>query len=188
MEKHTLWPTTVIRVNLADKEDIDLDQLAQEIILNYGHADNTHKELDDHGFMVQGLVNLREKYITPLVKKYLSEEFRVDLDHYDVTVYSFPVSITGDMEHHYHPKSTITTIFYPLDATAMLVLLDPRGASCRGYPAEMMRDYFGSMRITPVAGDLWIIPSFLAHQVRCGKEEMRLSFVSDYHIEVKGVQ
>lgn len=183
MERIQPWTTVIGKFNIADQ--VDLDVIAGAILANSMQVNGSFASIIDSSPEAADLVDLRDRCITPKVLEYIREEFGMNLAPQDVDILSQCVCIQdgADLEHHVHAMSSLTVVMYPVDAASRLVLVDPRGNACRGYPRHVVREQFGNHRITPKAGDVYIIPSYILHSVNVVKDELRLSFVNDYFLD-----
>lgn len=183
METIQPWNTTIGRFNVAHQ--VDLEEITSAILTCSMKVNGSFPPMDESDPNAAPLVALRDNHITPRVIEYIRDEFNMDLSAKDMDILTQCVCIPngGDLESHIHAMSSLTVVMYPIDAQASLILNDPRGAACRGYPRAAVEYAFGNYRITPKAGDVYIIPSYIQHSVNAVLNEMRLSFVNDYFLD-----
>lgn len=183
MERIQPWTTTIGKFNIADQ--VDLDVITGAVLANSMQVNGSFASIDPNSPEVAYLLDLRDRCITPKVLEYIRDEFGMNLAPQDVDILSQCVCIQdgADLEHHIHAMSSLTVVMYPVDAASRLVLVDPRGNAARGYPSYISRGHFGNYRITPKAGDVYIIPSYILHSVNAVRDELRLSFVNDYFLD-----
>lgn len=183
MELIEPWRTRIGIVNLKGK--CKLEAVGDEILALHcmsPEGDETPYPATREEF--PDIIETRDNWITPAVVEYFKQEF--DYNYQDVKVESFGrwLAVGKSLGAHLHGSSAVTTILYPDDYDSEIVLYDPRGNACRGYPRSVRDGYFGDFKYTPKAGDLVILPSYLQHYVPPVKDEMRLTLVSDYYIEL----
>lgn len=184
MEMIRPWHTTIGKFNVADL--CDLEMIAQEIFASNSIEGGAIRPLnDDQDPMVANMMDLRDRVITPKVLEYIKAEFGMDLKADEVGTATFCVSFADgdDMEPHIHGLSSLTVVMYPMASNAKMILMDPRGAACRGYPRPIRDRNFGNYRIDPQPGDVYIIPSYILHSVATVNNEYRISFINDYFID-----
>lgn len=174
------WLTTIGKFNIADS--VDLEEISSAIMACCQQIDGSYSALKENDPIAECLFNLRDQFITPKVIEYVVNEFGLGTVREDYDIFSLATCITdgNDLESHIHAMSSFTVVMYPADSPCRLVLNDPRGSACRGYPRSMVKDHFGNMHITPKAGDVYIIPSYVRHSVMTVQKEFRLTFVNDY--------
>lgn len=135
------------------------------------------------------VVDFRENFVAPKVI-----EFMRDCMGFEVTS---PARIDTfakwfkpgqDLGAHLHGGTHITTVYYPADSEAALMIFDPRFNASRGYPQQVRDKHFAPYVFHPRAGDLVIMPSYLMHGVKVVQEEMRLSLVNDFFFHCGGRQ
>lgn len=180
MELIRPWTTTIAKFNIADL--VDLEEIGTAIVACCQQINGSYSAIRPEDPIAECLFNLRNDHITPKVLEYFKAEFEMSPKAEDFDIFSLATCITdgNDLESHIHAMSSVTTVMYPADSPCRLTLNDPRGAACRGYPREMVNGHFGNMHITPKAGDVYIIPSYVRHSVMTVKDEYRLTFVNDY--------
>ncbi|MNZ38867.1 hypothetical protein D3C78_563510 [compost metagenome] len=183
MEHIQPWNTTIGRFNV--KHQVDLEAIASAILACSRRVNGSFPPIDESEPEAAVLIELRDKHITPRVIEYIRDEFNMALSAKDMDVSTHCVNIPtgGDIESHMHSRSSLTVVMYPLDADSLMILNDPRGAACRGYPRAVVEHAFGNHHIKPRAGDVYIVPSYIQHSVNPVMGELRLSFVNDYFLE-----
>lgn len=183
MELIEPWRTRIGRVNLKDR--CDLEAVASEVLaLHHLTPEGDEKPYPATASEFPAVIGLRDNVITPLVVEFFKQEF--NHDYQDVRVESFGrwLSEGKSLGAHYHGSSAVTCILYPEDYDSEIVVYDPRGNACRGYPRQVRDSCFGDFKIYPKAGDLVILPSYLMHYVPTVRDTMRLTLVNDYYIEL----
>jgi hypothetical protein len=184
MELFRPWQTSIARINVA--ELCDLDQLTQEIlIVSAGGTVAVPQDATRDDPFVGGIVTLRDDVITPRVMEYIRTEYGLNCDPETVAMETWGMNIApgSDLETHIHGLSNFTTVFYPCESDARLVLVDPRLNAARGFSKSLRDRNFGNLRVDPKPGDLWIFPSFVPHSVTSVGNEFRLSLVNDYFLD-----
>lgn len=173
------WKTNIGYLNVKDK--VDLTALANEIIELHclTHDDDTKPFITDAS--VSPLtIQLRDNCITPAVKAYVKETMDFDLVNFRVDTFGKWFKTGQNLTAHLHGGTGITTIFYCADSKDSLISFDPRGNACRGYPRDIRDNHFGNFTISPKAGDIYILPSYVQHCIPTVDDDMRLSLVNDY--------
>lgn len=163
--------------------DHDMTALSNEIIAIHAMSHND----DDKPFEVTKdlcplVIEFRDRYITPHVKHYIERAFNRKPNDIELKVDTFGKWFQQGQElgAHLHGGTAVTTVFYPADTQAKLMVFDPRFNASRGYPRDIRDNHFGEFIFHPKAGDLIIMPSYLMHSVTTVQEEARLSLVNDY--------
>jgi len=174
------WRTRIGVVNL--KDHCDLMQLADEVLaLSYMVASDDDKPYTPTDQEFRLIVDVRQRLITPAVIDFIHQEFNYKYQTVQVESFGRWLPEGKALGAHLHGSSAVTTILYLGDYDSEIVLYDPRGNACRGYPREIRDSYFGQHHYSPKAGDLVILPSYLEHYVPPVKDQMRLTLVSDYY-------
>lgn len=156
MELLSPWETHIAKINLSSK--CNLDKITEEMFLMERESpDKVDLCITDES-LVPNIISLRDKLITPLVSDYVKNEFHYDLYKHGINLRTWGVILSDktSLDVHYHPQSNVTSVFYPNSNLTSLMLMDPRGNACRGYPLEIQKQCFGNLRIKPNAGDLYI--------------------------------
>lgn len=176
------WEIKIAHFNVKDL--IDLDAVRDEIV--YLHC---LTEGDDRGQsyvtpdFIPHILKMRDELITPRVQQYVKETWDYDM--------ALPINVETSgkwikegegLFPHYHPGSCVSALFYPDDSKSGLAMFDPRGNACRGYPRPIRDKFFRAHGISPVAGEVFIFPSYIQHSVTHVKEDMRLSLLSEYYM------
>ncbi len=180
------WRTRLVRINL--KEHIhDFDGLVSEIVAqnDLKRDGETEQEICD-AERTPLLHSLRELLITPAVKRYVKEfyDYEIDDDRLSSTSWVVYGRHNEGVTFHSHAGSQISTVLYLVANPGDLIMVDPRGHACRGYPPEIRENHFNNHRIIPCDGDLWIFPSYVQHYVEPGREdELRVSLPTDYFFD-----
>lgn len=176
------WPTVIGRTNIAGQ--IDLEKLAEETLhLNL----LTHGEDDSQQHITQlkhpVIIQARDCIITPLIKEYCLEQWGFELKDKE-----FRSETNGKwipegegLYPHLHPGSCLSAIIYPSDSESGINLFDPRTNASRGYPKAIRRNNMKAVSISPKAGDVLLIPSFVQHSVSHVKDDVRLSLLFEYY-------
>ena len=176
MELIEPWKVTIGKLNVGNQ--FDLDEILNELLL-MEHV--VEENADDHvEILGPNITLLRDTFITPAALDYVEKTMQHVKGFFSSNTWAVSLKDNKSLEVHIHSDSNITTVFYPMDSDTALVLVDPRGAACRGYPSAVRANHFGRLRITPRAGDLYIFPSYLQHYVVQTDNEFRLSLVTDY--------
>lgn len=174
------WRTRMVVVNLKDK--CDLESLSTEIVtlgvMSPSDGDYAYPLTDDE---FPTILNFVAEHITPIVLSYIKDVFEYKGGIPKVETFGRWLSEGDTVGSHLHGSSGVTTIFYPDDYATGIVVYDPRGNACRGYPREMRDNYFKEYHHTPKSGELLILPSYLAHYVPPVKDSLRLTLVNDYY-------
>ena len=132
---------------------------------------------------------LRDNVIAPKVAEYLKTAMKYEAkDGVRIDTFAKWFKPGQELGAHLHGGTHITTVYYPADSDASLMIFDPRFNASRGYPQQIRDNHFGPFVIFPKAGDLIIMPSYLMHSVKVVQEEMRLSLVNDFFFKDKGRQ
>lgn len=177
------WRTRIARLNLKDQIE-DYDGLINEVI-----AQNDLKrqgELEENVCdpnKTPLLYALRELIITPAVKRYAKEfySYEINDDHLETTSWLVYGRHNEGMPLHNHAGAHLSTVLYLVANPGDLMMVDPRGQACRGYPVEIREKHFNLERIRPQDGDLYIFPSYVQHYVEAGDpNELRISLPIDY--------
>jgi len=177
------WRTRIAVTNLADK--CDLQAIGDEILaLHCMSPEGDDKPYPATREEFPELIGVRDTWITPIVVDFIKQEFGYDYQNVKVESFGRWLAEGKSLGAHLHGSSAITTILYPDDYESEIVLYDPRGNACRGYPRSVRDSYFGDFKYSPAAGDLVVLPSYLQHYVPPVKDEMRLTLVNDYYIEL----
>lgn len=180
MEFTPLWKVEIAKVNLLDR--VNNEALIEEVhLLHCLCPRESDRALALTKEQFPALVAFRDDILLPQAHAYIRNVFGVVPS--DITVDTFG-KVFGDKEglgHHLHGNSMLTTVYYPEDSSAGMTLFDPRFNASRGYPRSIRDGHFGDHYITPKAGDLWIMPSYLQHNVEPNKQDMRISLINDFH-------
>ncbi len=174
------WPTVIGLTNIAGK--IDLDCLSDEIFnLNLlTKGEDASQQWATHE-AVPLIMSLRDDIINPLVEQYSLEQWEYPLTDYRVETNAKWIPQGEGLYPHLHPGSNLSAIIYPKDSPSGITLFDPRMNASRGYPKPIRRGYMKPVTISPKAGDVLIIPSYIQHSVSYVKEEVRLSLLFEYY-------
>jgi len=168
-----LWPTKLIQFKW-DNQEL-LGNVVNDIILKFpdGISDSERPDIEEYPEIKPAY-----DYVNDCVEKFLEVEFPKQ------GTYSFSwwvhVYRQGATHHiHNHLGSQFTGILYratpPVDGE--LVLHDPRGNANRGYNNNL-KHMFDPIILKPEAGDLFIFPSFVWHNVETVKD-MRICMPFD---------
>lgn len=168
-----LWPTSLAQFKWEDQTS--LGNVVNDIILKFseGISDSERPDISEYNELQSA-----HSFIDNSIKSYLNSDFP------NQETYSFSwwvhVYRQGATHHiHNHLGSQFTGILY-LATPAIggeLVLHDPRGNANRGYN-QNLNSMFAPMVIKPEAGDLFIFPSFVWHNVETVKD-MRICMPFD---------
>jgi hypothetical protein len=168
-----LWPTTLAQFTWDDQ--IALGNVVNDIIMKFpdGISDHERPDIDEYSEL-----KLAHEFIDNSIKSYLESDFPKQKSfsfNWWVHVYR-----QGATHHiHNHLGSQFTGILYlatpPVGGE--LVLHDPRGNANRGYNSNL-NHIFEPVVLKPQAGDLFIFPSFVWHNVETVKD-MRICMPFD---------
>lgn len=182
MELTSLWKVEIAKVNVLDL--VNNEALIEEVhLLHCLCPRESDRALALTKAQFPALVAFRDDILTPLAEDYIKRVFEVLPS--EITVDTFGKVFGNDegLGSHLHGNSMLTTVYYPEDSSAGMTLFDPRFNASRGYPRSVRDHHFGDHYITPKAGDLWIMPSYLQHNVEANKQDMRLSLINDFHFK-----
>ena len=180
------WKTIISKMSVVDF--VDLDALAGEIFTLDSEWDtDVGPNPSITSVLTPNIIKLRDEIITPAVLAYVNDIFDFEYDPSNLVVHTKGLTLRDNdyVGAHFHSAASFTTIFYPANSQAKLMLIDPRGNACRGYPRGVRKKHFDDIIIDPMAGDLYILPSYIAHQVTPVKSEFRTSLINDYFLGVK---
>lgn len=156
------------------QEAFTLNQMATD-------EDVTQSFLDKDLFPL--LLGSRDEIITPAVRAYAQSLWEYDIQgRFEVETNAKWIPQGEGLYPHYHAGSCISVIVYPQDSASGLNVFDPRGHACRGYPKEIRDKFFAVHRISPKAGDVFIMPSYLQHSVSYVQEDVRMSVLHEYYL------
>lgn len=160
-----VWSTKVIKFKWNDQEQ--LGNVVNDIILKFpdGVSDSERPSIDEYPELQPAW-----GFINNSIEQFLNQEFPKQKDY----SFSWWVHVyRGGSTHHIHNHlgSQFTGILYLASPPAggELVLHDPRGNANRGYNANL-NHMFDPVVIKPEAGDLFIFPSFVWHNVETVKD------------------
>lgn len=177
-----LWKVEIAKVNVLDK--VDNSKLIEEVhLLHCLCPRDSHKALDLTADQFPALIDFRENVLTPLVEDYIRRVFEVLPSDIVIDTFGKVFDNKEGLGSHLHGNSMLTTVYYPEDSAAGMTLFDPRFNASRGYPRSIRDHHFGDHYITPKAGDVWIMPSYLQHNVEANSQDMRLSLINDFHFK-----
>jgi hypothetical protein len=177
------WPIAVAVESLA--KELDDSALIQELLHNPNlgrHATpgtNTLREED-----TPLVIDFVREHVQPEVATYIRNQYRRLPEELRSETWALFCTDGRGLEPHLHSGSAlVTTALYLTDSHADLVLMDPRGNACRGFPPDIRAASFGNYRHTPRFGDLVIFPCYLEHYVATGPQELRVSVLSDWYFK-----
>ena len=179
MELIQPWNTSFLKANVLHL--IDVDKVSTEIMALFSVTPTESSAT--YPISVEKfptLVDFRDRVCTNLVKEFVRQTMGYQLVDFTVETFGKWLAEGKELGPHTHGSTGITTIFYPDDYQSGLVLYDPRGNACRGYPREIRDGHFAPYTINPKAGDLYVIPSYIQHYVPTVEDGMRLSLINDY--------
>lgn len=183
MSRENLWQTTIELHDLADQCDLEM-ALTECLLVSNALHDKENRPLEQ--WDAPELLRIHRELIEPLFLKYLDDVYGHRPDGLKVSNWVFGGNGGGGLECHVHSGSHFSAVFYPTDSSGQIVLCDPRFNASRGYPREIIDNHFSKRKITPKAGQLLIMPSFVEHFVTPHPDKLRLSFVSDIQLKRKG--
>lgn len=174
------WPTVIGRTNIADQ--IDLESLANETL----HLNLLTNGEDDSQRYITAMnhpliIDVRDRIITPLIKEYCLEQWEFDLQEFRAETNGKWIPEGEGLYPHLHPGSCLSAIVYPSDAVSGINLFDPRGNASRGYPKAIRRNNMKAVSISPKAGDVLLVPSYVQHSVSHVQDDVRLSLLFEYY-------
>lgn len=175
------WKDTLAVNNL--KDIVDLEALRDELFnlsLMTDNEDETQEFVNADLF--PEIIRTRDNIITPMVTQYALDIFEYAIPEIIVETNAKWIKEGEGLFPHFHPGSCLSAIFYPGDSDSGLNIFDPRGNACRGYPKPIRNRFMSAYRLSPKAGDLVILPSYLQHSVSYVKEEVRLSLLHEYYL------
>ena len=165
MTSEDLWPTKISKFKWND--EYCLGNVVNDVILKFpdGVGDDEKPDIDEYPELEPA-----HQFITTCVDEFLKEHFPKQATfsfNWWVHVYK-----QGATHHiHNHLGSQFTGILYlatpPVGGE--LVLHDPRGNANRGYNTNL-NHMFDPVVLQPEAGDLFIFPSFVWHNVETVKD------------------
>lgn len=173
MTSEDLWPTTISKFKWND--EYCLGNVVNDIILKFpdGIGDDEKPDIDEYPELEPA-----HQFITNCLDQLLSEQFPKQKNfsfNWWVHVYR-----EGATHHiHNHLGSQFTGILYLATPPkgGELVLHDPRGNANRGFNNNL-NHMFAPKVITPEAGELYVFPSFVWHNVETVKD-MRICMPFD---------
>lgn len=180
MELFEPWKVQIARVNLADQ--VDLEALANEIFLLHNASPRESKTpytVTPEEFPL--ICKFRDGLVTQVVSEYILRQFGVTPQNLTIDTFGKWFEKGTELGDHLHGNSCVTSVFYPYDYNSGMLLNDPRFNASRGYSRRVRDEHFGSMFVAPKAGDLWILPSYVQHNVPTVSEDLRVSLINDYY-------
>lgn len=176
------WKIKITRINLA--EQVDLEEIANEIhmlhCLSSRESMITHEVTCDEFPLI---TQLRDGLITDAVITYCKEAFDITPENLKIDTFGKWFEKGKHLGPHLHGNSNVTSVFYPFDYESGMTLHDPRFNACRGYSRRVRDSHFGDFYVNPKGGDLWIMPSYIMHNVPPVSEDLRVSLINDFHFE-----
>jgi|TARA_B110000483_G_scaffold29104_1_gene35301 predicted 2-oxoglutarate/Fe(II)-dependent dioxygenase YbiX len=155
-----LWPTTIAHFKWNDQES--LGQTVNDIILKFpdGIGDDERPDIEEYNELQSA-----HNFIDQSMAEYLSKDFPLQQQF----TFSWWVHVYRENATHHihnHLGSQFTGILYLASPPngGELLLHDPRGNANRGYN-DNLKHIFAPEVIKPQAGDLFIFPSFVWHNV-----------------------
>lgn len=183
METLQLWSVPLLRFNVADQ--FNMAEYADEVLSLFAMTDGE----DDRQLVIKNkelfpiILEMRDKVITPKVMEYAKEHFNFNISEFYVDTNGKWIPEGEGLFPHFHPGSVISAICYPSDSTNSMVMFDPKGNACRGYPKRMRNSpHFANFKVSPKAGDVLIFPSYVQHSVPNVDEATRLSLLHEYYV------
>jgi hypothetical protein len=176
------WKTVIGKINISDRADMEM--LAGEIFSIVTEWDTSIA--DNPGITEEDtplIIHLRDEIIGPIAR-----QFAIDSMDYDPGVMRCHTKgltlVEGPgLGAHYHTNANLSTILYTGESDAKLLLLDPRNNACRGYPREIRNKHFANYIIYPKPGDLYLVPSYIAHEVTAVFGDIRASLINDFYFD-----
>lgn len=182
MELIQPWKIEIAHMNLLDR--VDNNAIAEEVhVLHCLCPRDSKTPLKVTAEQFPALAHFRDNVLTPIMIGYIRQA--LGANPYDITIDTFGKAFDkGEgLGSHLHGNSLITTVYYPEDSEAGMSLADPRFNASRGYPRPIRDKHFGEYYVSPKAGGLWIMPSYIQHSVEANQEEIRLSLINDFHFK-----
>lgn len=176
------WKIEIAQVNLLDQ--VDNEALIEEIhMLHCMCPRNSQTPLEVTPDVFPALVHFREKILLPLADQYIRRVFGVAPTDIAIDTFGKAFEKGEGLSSHLHGNSCLTSVYYPEDSNAGMSLVDPRFNASRGYPRAVRDNHFGEHYVSPKAGDLWLMPSYIQHSVANNPGDMRLSLINDFHFK-----
>jgi len=126
----------------------------------------------------------RKGFVTDSLREYLHLYFDHELGPHRIDTNANWVPRGQGLFPHIHRSSHFSCVFYPESTKFGLSFFDPRALACRGYPSEFVKNHFRAQNISPKAGDMVIFPSYLQHSVSYVQEDLRLTLLNEFTLEV----
>jgi hypothetical protein len=174
------WKIQITKVNLADS--VDLEGIANEI--HALHCASPRDSAAPYAVTPEEfplICALRDGVITKAVEAYCMESFGIIPEDLTIDTFGKWFEKGKNLGPHLHGNSCVTSVFYPFDYESGMTLHDPRFNACRGYSRRIRDTHFGDVYVNPKAGDLWIMPSYVMHNVPPVTEDLRVSLINDFH-------
>lgn len=182
MQLLTPWAVQIGRVNIG--HCIDADAIATEIHtlhLVSPRESTTPYQVNEEEFPV--ICAARDEVIAKEVRHYIARVFGHNAENMKIDTFGKAFEKYEGLDAHLHGNSNVTTVYYPYGSESGIRFFDPRGNASRGYPRKIRDSHFGELYIQPEAGDLLIVPSYVAHSVAIATEDVRLSLVNDFFFD-----
>lgn len=182
MQLLTPWSVQIGRINLSDH--INADEIATEIHtlhLVSPRESTTPYQVNAEEFPV--ICAARDGIIAEVVTEYINQVFNHRAQNLKIDTFGKAFEKHEGLDAHLHGNSNVTSVYYPYASDSGIRFFDPRGNASRGYPRSIRDSHFGEVYIQPKAGDLLIIPSYVAHSVAQASEDVRLSLINDFFFD-----
>lgn len=180
------WATTIRVSNIA--KQIDSQSIIDELLLSSSLQTGRYTGQGCTAETTPVLYRIQQDILVPTAVNYLDECMGYACTTNDIYCETWGMLATDKMNHgiepHLHPGSILTTVLYLTDSESCIILNDPKGNACRGYPNELRQPgmIFGQFRHTPRAGDLVIFPSYLVHYVWPKGNGLRVAIPTDFYL------
>lgn len=176
------WKIEIGHVNLLDQVDNAalIDEIHQ---LHCMSPRNSQTPLEITPEMFPALTHFRDVILRPLAEDYIQKIFNVMPKEVMIDTFGKAFDHQEGLSAHLHGNSCLTSVYYPEDSQAGMSLIDPRFNASRGYPRAVRDTHFGEHYISPKAGDLWLMPSYIQHSVAANPAQLRLSLINDFHFK-----
>ena len=182
MQLLTPWSVQIGRININDR--IIVEDIATEIhtlhLVSPREATVPHKATPEE---FPAICSARDGVIKEAVQDYIRKVFGHEPKNLKIDTFGKAFEKYEGLDAHLHGNSNVTTVYYPYASNSGIRLFDPRGNASRGYPRSIRDSHFGELYIQPEAGDLLIIPSYVAHSVTAAEEHVRLSLINDFFFD-----
>lgn len=178
-----LWSTPLYKFDTSPW--LDVEEVFTELVVNVPFEKSTLlqlKNIDKELIpLTLSAMQVQHERVWECLEDFSGNAFREQAQ----TSWMFYTCTGEGLESHLHssPSALFTSVLYLTDSLSELVLMDPRGNACRGYPKDIKRSHFGTHRIRPKAGELYLFPCYVEHFAASAPPAPRLSILSNYFFE-----